>query len=73
MMTPSSKNYCTRKGGIKEEKPSFMPGGDSKIGMQFRPPSTSRSSHWNPYLFDLGLLVNIFPEIFNLELERSLI
>jgi len=60
MMTPSSKVYCTTKGGIKEEKPSFMPGGDSKIGMQFRPPSTSRSSHWYPDLFDLGLLVTIF-------------
>jgi len=35
MMTPSSKVYCTTKGGIKEEKQYFMPGVDSKIGMQF--------------------------------------
>jgi len=33
MMTPSSKVYCTTKGGIKEEKQYFMPGGDSKIGI----------------------------------------
>jgi hypothetical protein len=59
-MTPSSKVYCTTKGGIKEEKASFMAGGDSKIGMQFRPPSTRTSSYWYPYLFDLGPLVTIF-------------
>jgi hypothetical protein len=37
-----------------------MPGGDSKIDMQFWPPSTSTSSQWYPDLFYLGLLVTIF-------------